>query len=68
MESPTVQITQRLIAAHSNVALGNIVRGEFDPYQFEKVSNTIATLKTQILLYQTRAVYPRLICASYYAE
>lgn len=45
MESPTVQITQRLIAAHSNVALGNIVRGEFDPYQFEKVSNTIATLK-----------------------
>ena len=25
--------------------MGNIVRGEFDPYQFEKVSNTIATLK-----------------------
>jgi Replicative DNA helicase len=45
MESPTVQITQRLIAAHSGVNMGNIVRGEFDPYQFEKVSNTIATLK-----------------------
>ena len=64
MESPTVQITQRLIAAHSNVALGNIVRGEFDPYQFEKVSNTIATLKILILLSRTKAVYRHLICAS----
>ena len=34
--SQRVQITQQLVAAHSNVALGNIVRGEFDPYQFER--------------------------------
>lgn len=45
MESPTVQITQRIIAAKSNVSLSKILKGEFDTYEFSRVSKAIEELK-----------------------
>lgn len=45
MESPTVQITQRLVAARSNVSLNKIKVGDFDAYEFSRVSTAIQELK-----------------------
>ena len=44
-EMPTIQLTERMIAASSGVRLGNIRLGKLDPVELQKYSNAVKRLR-----------------------